>query len=60
MEITKFRQNPYKSRFGNEKQGKKTIRSEISKENGKKKFMFISESVLRLKTVVVLDISKTR
>ena len=39
--------------------GKETIRSEISKENGKKKFMFISKSVLRLKTVVVLDISKT-
>ena len=39
--------------------GKQIIRSEISKENGKKKFMFISENVLRLKTVVVLDIWKT-
>ena len=38
---------------------KSTIRSEISKENGKKKFMFISESVLRLKTVVVLETLKT-
>ena len=39
--------------------GKETIRSEISNEYGKKKFMIISKSVLRLKTVVVLDISKT-
>ena len=39
--------------------GKETIRSEISNEYGKKKFMIISKSVLRLNTVVVLDISKT-
>ena len=39
--------------------GIETIRSEISKENGKKKFMFISENVLRLKTVVVLETLKT-
>ena len=39
--------------------GKETIRSEISKENVKKKFMFIAKSVLMVKIVVVMEILKT-
>ena len=56
-EITKFRQNPYKSRFRKRETREKNNKFR-NKENGKKKLMFISESVLRLKTVVVLETLK--